>query len=123
MPTHLTDATYGVLEGRRGTRGRVTVCSMLVPCAGNRHCGRGRTVPGRGRTGARRRPRPDGTGTTMLTRLLTDAPHTPDEREAARTGFAYVQIEGLVEAKRHLTAHHAGNLGPGECRYPNRAAA
>src|SRR5829696_5170469 len=52
-----------------------TTPSSALPCPA------GRSVPGRGGPERRRRPRPDGTGTPMLTRLLTGRATTPrDER-------------------------------------------
>jgi hypothetical protein len=64
-------ATYGVLACWRGPRRghRSQTSNLLSPStpASALPCPAGRSVPGRGGPERRRRPRPDGTGTPMLT--------------------------------------------------------
>jgi hypothetical protein len=64
----------------------------------------------------RKRPRPDGNGTPMLTRLLTRRATTPwDEPVQGGTTLGRpAQRAGLVEARREpASTHHVGNLGSG----------
>jgi hypothetical protein len=91
-----------------------------MACKGSRlgsalPCPAGRSVPGRGGPERRRRPRPDGTGTPMLTRLLTGCAATPrDEREQHGTGLRHTSSStAWYRPGEHRPTHLAGNLGPG----------
>ena len=76
-------------------------------------CPAGRSVPGRGGPERRRRPRPDGTGILLLTKLLTGRDATPqDERVQGGMTRRHPSSSRPCRAQERTgPPHRVGNLG------------